>query len=184
MYTLDNVTYSVIAAVSKNGGIGYKGDLPWRIKKEMEYFNKMTTQVNHEGTQNAVIMGRCTWQSIPERYKPLKGRVNVVISNTLKCVPEGVLLYPKLADAFKSLCFDNNVEKLWVIGGSGLYSEALKDKNCKHLYITKIDQEFLCDTFFPDIDPKEFEETDEFDVPKGIQEEKGIKYEFKVFKRL
>lgn len=181
---MDNVTYSVIAAVSKNGGIGYKGDLPWRLKKEMEYFNRMTNQVIREGTQNAVIMGRCTWQSIPDKYKPLKGRVNVVISKSLNCVPEGVLLYPKLTDALKALNLNNHMERLWVIGGSSLYSEALKDINCKYLYITRIDQEFLCDTFFPDIDPKEFKETSEFDVPKGIQEENNIKYEFKVFKRV
>lgn len=181
---MDNLAYSVIAAVSKNGGIGYKGDLPWRLKKEMEYFNRMTSQVFHGSTQNAVIMGRTTWQSIPDKYRPLKGRVNVVISKTLGSVPEGVLLYRKLTDAVKDLYLNNNIEKLWVIGGSGLYNEAVKDKNCTHLYITKIDQEFLCDTFFPDFDMKEFEEVNESDVPKEIQEEKGIKYEFKVFKRL
>jgi len=117
---MDNLYYSVIAAVSKNGGIGYKGDLPWRLKKEMEYFNRMTSQVNREGAQNAVIMGRNTWQSIPDKFRPLKERINVVISKTLNDVPEGVLLYPKLTDAVKSMYLNNNVEKLWVIGGSGI----------------------------------------------------------------
>lgn len=181
---MDNLAYNVIAAVSKNGGIGYKGDLPWRLKKEMMYFNRMTSHVNRENTQNAVIMGRKTWQSIPDKYKPLNGRINVVISKTLDSVPEGVLLYTKLREALTALKLNKNIETLWVIGGSGLYNEAVKDKNCKHLFITKIDQEYLCDTFFPDIDMKEFEETVEFNVPKGIQEENSIKYEFKVFKRL
>jgi len=181
---MDNLYYSVIAAVSKNGGIGYKGNLPWKLKKEMEYFNRMTSQVNCEGAQNAVIMGRNTWQSIPDKFRPLKGRINVVISKTLNDVPEGVLLYPKLTDAVKSIHLNNNVEKLWVIGGSGIYNEAMKDKNCRYLYITRIDQVFVCDTFFPDFDPKEFEEANESNVPKEIQEENGIKYEFKVFKRL
>lgn len=181
---MDNLAYYAIAAVSKNGGIGYKGDLPWRLKKEMEYFNRMTTQVNGENVQNAVIMGRSTWQSIPDKYRPLKGRVNVVISKTLSNVPEGILLYPKLTDAVKSLHTNKKVEKLWVIGGAGLYNEAVKDKNCKRLYITKIDQEFLCDTFFPDFDLAEFCEINESNVPNEIQEDKGIKYEFKVFERL
>ncbi|KAF0723417.1 dihydrofolate reductase [Aphis craccivora] len=184
MSSMDNMAYSVIAAVSKNGGIGYKGDLPWRIKKEMEYFNRMTTQVNQSGLQNAVIMGRCTWQSIPDKYRPLKGRKNVVISKTLNVVPEGVLLYPNLKEAIKSLYLNDHIEKLWVIGGSGLYKEAINDVNCKKLYITKIDQEYLCDTFFPDFDLNEFEEINEVNVPKEIQEDNGIKYEFKVFKRL
>lgn len=181
---MDNLTYSAIAAVSRNGGIGYKGDLPWKLKKEMEYFNRMTKQVNRKGVQNAVIMGRSTWLSIPDKFRPLKGRLNVVISNTLNSVPEGVLLYPNLTDSIKDLNKNNQVEKLWVIGGSGLYNEAVKDKNCKYLYITKINQEYLCDVFFPDIDPKEFEEIEESDVPKGIQDENNIKYEFKVYKRL
>lgn len=185
MSPTDNLAYSVIAAVSRNGGIGYKGDLPWKLKKEMEYFNRMTTLVNCKGNQNAVIMGRCTWQSIPEKYRPLKGRTNVVISQTLNSVPEGVLLYPKLQEALKSLCLNDNIENIWVIGGSGLYNEAVNDNNCKHLFLTKIDQEYLCDAFFPDFDPKQFEETNEAaNVPRGIQEENGIKYEFKVFKRL
>ncbi|KAL4091507.1 hypothetical protein QTP88_026183 [Uroleucon formosanum] len=184
MNPTDYMAYSLIAAVSKNGGIGYKGNLPWKIKKEMEYFNLMTTLVNVKGAQNAVIMGRGTWQSIPDKYRPLKGRINVVISKTLNSVPEGVLLYAKLEEALKSLYLNDHIEKLWVIGGSGLYNEAVNDKNCKKLFITKIDQEYLCDTFFPDFDIREFEEINEPNVPKGIQEDNGIKYEFKVFKRL
>lgn len=182
---MKELTYNAISAVAKNGGIGNKNKLPWSLKKEMQYFERMTTLVDREGTQNAVIMGRNTWVSIPDKYKPLKGRLNVVISKTLDSVPEGVLLYPKLSEALQALSTNDCIDKLWVIGGSGLYNEAVNDKNCKHLFITKIDHEFECDTFFPEFSSKEFEETTEFNnVPLGIQEEKGIKYEFKVFKRL
>jgi len=181
---MENLYYNLIVAVSKNGGIGHKGHLPWRLKKEMEYFNQMTTQVNREGAQNAVIMGRNTWQSIPAKFRPLKGRINVVISKTLNDVPKGVLLFPQLTEAVKSLYLNNDLEKVWVIGGSGLYNEAVKDKNCSYLYITRINQEYMCDTFFPDFNSEEFEEINDSNVPKEIQEEKGIKYEFKVFKRL
>lgn len=182
---MDNcLAYNVIAAISKNGGIGYKSNLPWRLKKEMEYFNRMTNLVNREGAQNAVIMGRNTWQSIPDKFRPLKGRLNVVISKTLSNVPEGVLLYPTLTEAVKYLHSNNNIDKLWVIGGSGLYNEALKDKNCLKLYLTKIDQDYLCDTFFPEFDIQLFQEITESNVPTEIQEENGVKYEFKVFKRL
>lgn len=182
---MNDLTYNVIAAMSKNRGIGYKNDLPWRLKKEMEYFNRITTLVNREGTRNAVIMGRNTWLSIPDKYKPLKGRLNVVISKTLNTVPADVLLYPKLTEALHELSMNDRLDKLWVIGGSALYNEAVNDKNCKHLYLTKINHEFVCDTFFPEFSSKEFEEITEYnDVPKGIQEEKGINYEFKVFKRL
>jgi len=181
---MENLTYSVISAVSKNGGIGYKGDLPWRLKTEMEYFTRMTSQVNRVNSQNAVIMGRNTWQSIPDKYRPLKGRINVVISKTLNNVQEGVLLFSSLTEALKSLHLNKNIEKLWVIGGSSLYNEAVNDIHCHYLYITKIHKEYVCDTFFPEFDTSKFKETNVPDVPKGIQEEKNIKFEFKVFKRL
>ncbi|XP_050521687.1 dihydrofolate reductase [Daktulosphaira vitifoliae] len=177
------MVYNVIAAISKNGGIGYKGDLPWRLKNEMNYFNKMTTQVKSTDKKNAVIMGRLTWQSIPDKFRPLKDRLNVVISKTLHSVPEGVLLYPELYKAVEDLSLKENIEKIWVIGGSFLYNEAIKDENCKNLYITKIDQEFTCDTFFPTIDPKLFIEIDDPEVSKGNMNENGITYEFKVYKR-
>ncbi|XP_050424259.1 dihydrofolate reductase [Adelges cooleyi] len=177
-----DMSYNLIAAVSKNSGIGYKGNLPWRLKKEMDYFTQMTTKVKSPGKLNAVIMGRLTWESIPNKYRPLTNRLNVVISKTMKSVPKGILLYKDLKEAIEALELKENIERLWVIGGAGLYNEAIKDERCTFLYVTKINKEFICDTFFPHIDTDVFQEIDDPDVPKGLQEENEIGYEFKVFK--
>ncbi|XP_038957638.1 dihydrofolate reductase isoform X1 [Rattus norvegicus] len=74
-----------IVAVSQNMGIGKNGDLPWPLlRNEFKYFQRMTTTSSVEGKQNLVIMGRKTWFSIPEKNRPLKDRINIVLSRELK----------------------------------------------------------------------------------------------------
>ena len=70
---------TVIVAATVQNGIGQNGKLPWHIHKDMNYFAQATTKAP-EGTLNAVVMGRNTWESIPERFRPLKDRMNIVIS--------------------------------------------------------------------------------------------------------
>lgn len=68
----------VVAATTKNG-IGKDGTLPWRIPKDLAYFSKVTSNAPI-GKANVVFMGRATWESIPVRFRPLKNRLNVVLS--------------------------------------------------------------------------------------------------------
>jgi dihydrofolate reductase len=70
---------TLIVAATRSNGIGQNGRLPWRLPKELAYFAQVTSNAP-DGHANAVIMGRNTWESIPERFRPLKKRVNIVIS--------------------------------------------------------------------------------------------------------
>jgi len=74
------IRLSIIVAATTANEIGKNGRLPWCIHEDMKYFMHVT-QHAPEGTQNAVIMGRKTWESIPAKYKPLSKRLNIVISN-------------------------------------------------------------------------------------------------------
>ena len=74
------IRLSIIVAATTTNGIGKNGRLPWCIHEDMKYFMHVT-QNAPEGTQNAVIMGRKTWESIPAKYRPLSKRLNIVISN-------------------------------------------------------------------------------------------------------
>ncbi|KAG8520165.1 Dihydrofolate reductase, partial [Galemys pyrenaicus] len=92
-----------IIAVSQNMGICKNGDLPWSpLRKEFNYFRRMTTTSSVKGKQNLVIMDRKIWFSIPEKNRPLKDRINLVLSRELKEPPAGAhFLVKSLDDALK-----------------------------------------------------------------------------------
>lgn len=144
---------ALIVAVDEALGIGKDGDLPWKLPGEMKYFKRITTEAP-DGKQNAVIMGRRTWQSIPERFRPLPSRVNVVLSRSLDLqVPEGVLRTGSLEQALGLLELQPNLDSAFVIGGSSVYAEALGHPRCTRLYITRVHATFACDTQFPAFEP-------------------------------
>ena len=78
---------TLIVAATANNGIGHAGKLPWRLPQEMQYFAKVTSGKDtiqdvggEKNKKNAVVMGRATWESIPHRFRPLAGRINIVVS--------------------------------------------------------------------------------------------------------
>lgn len=177
---------SLIAAACRSNGIGSKGSLPWRLKQEMAFFTRITSETADSGKRNAVIMGRKTWESIPTKYRPLANRVNVILSRNLTDVPLGAdFLFPSLQQCLLQLQSNQEIEKIFVIGGQQVYADAIKSHSCQRIYLTRIDADFDCDTFFPDLDPRIYQEvaTDGDHVPHGSQEENGIKYQFHVYER-
>lgn len=146
------MSISLIAAISKNNCIGRDNDLPWHIPEDLEFFKKMTKG-------KVVLMGRKTWESIPEKYRPLPSRTNVVISRQLDYkVPEGVYLFEDVdiaLDYFKD-------QDIMVSGGGQIYEATIGRADT--LYITHVNQEIPNGhAFFPGIDVsiwKEVERTD------------------------
>ncbi|KAI8441375.1 hypothetical protein MSG28_014992 [Choristoneura fumiferana] len=185
---MSQVKLNLIAAACENMGIGAKGTLPWRLKKEMAYFTTMTTKVSSPSKVNAVIMGRITWDCIPLKYRPLKDRLNIVMTRHVEkvkeTVPEGVVVVPGLDEAIKYIDGREDVESTWVIGGSHIYQAAMAHPNCGKIYLTEIQKSFNCDTFFPNIDKQQFHLVDEEEVPEERQVEGDISYYFRVYKRL
>ena len=182
---MTNKSTAVIAAVCRQNGIGVKGRLPWRLKNEMAHFTRVTTTAI-EGKRNAVIMGRKTWQSIPAKFKPLTGRVNVVLSRSLEEVPEGAhYLFSSLQQSIEQLSKDETIDKLFVIGGQKVYEEALSHNDCQYIYLTRIDADFECDSFFPEIDLNVFVDVSSQTnhIPQGPQQENDIRYQYFVYKR-
>ena len=72
--------FQLVVAAAKNMGIGKEGGLPWSLPGDMAYFKDLTSRTRDAAKQNAVIMGRRTWESIPAKFRPLKGRINVVLT--------------------------------------------------------------------------------------------------------
>ncbi|XP_049954411.1 dihydrofolate reductase isoform X2 [Schistocerca serialis cubense] len=142
---------NIIVAVGNNNGIGIGGKLPWNLRQELAYFSRMTKSTTDPLKKNAVVMGRKTWESIPEKFRPLPGRLNVVLTRTNRSLGEEVIVHTSLEDAIKDLHNRQDVETVWVIGGSSVYDEMMKSSYCHRLYITNILKDYNCDTFFPEI---------------------------------
>lgn len=179
--------FFVIAAACRNNGIGYLNRLPWRLKNELAYFNKMTSESPDPTHKNIVIMGRKTWSSIPAKYRPLKDRTNVVLSRTVSTIEDRESvdhIFSSLPDALEGVSQLRNKGQVWIVGGQSIYEEALRLPQCKRIYLTKIDEDFECDTFFPEIDEEVYKTTTDPQVPEEEQEEEGIKYKFTVWERI
>jgi dihydrofolate reductase len=142
--------FNVIAALDQNRGIGKGGRLPWNIPQDLQYFHQVTTGVGSLDTENALIMGRKTWDSLPENRKPLAQRTNIVISRSrARDLPKDVFLALSLEEALMQL-ERISVQEIFVIGGGEIYQLALIHPDCSRLFLTRIEAEFKCDTFFPE----------------------------------
>lgn len=167
--------YLIVAADPKNG-IGLKGKLPWDLKEDMKFFQKTTIKTDNVQYRNMVIMGRVTWESIPETHRPLKGRKNVVITHNRDYkLPKGVTLVHSTHEAIKQA--DERVADIFVIGGARVFEEFMKKHKIDGIYLTRIKKEFNCDTYFPKI-PKNFKAE-----KLGEVAEQGIKYEYLLYKK-
>lgn len=141
-------TFSVVVAACKHSrGIGGAGQLPWRLRGDMHYFKQLTRSVSDPTKVNAVIMGRKTWQSIPEKMRPLGDRLNVVISSNPTAkddygMSSAVVTATSLEEALQKLCapeYAESVESVFVIGGGTIYAEALRMSSlCERVYLTEV----------------------------------------------
>lgn len=143
-------SFSIIVAFDSKQGIGKKGQLPWHLALDLKHFKEITTAVTDPAKKNAVIMGRKTWESLPQKFRPLAGRVNLVLSKDGKLsLPSGVLCSQSLDDALSQL--SSNIENIFVIGGAQVYAQAIDHPLCQKIYVTHVQGEYGCDAFFPPI---------------------------------
>ncbi|MFC1584639.1 dihydrofolate reductase [Fibrobacterota bacterium] len=193
--------FDIIVAMDLNRGIGLNGSLPWHLKKDIQYFKTMTsaqdpfevqrefgiistdnspqpvTKSNRGNSKNTIIMGRRTWDSIPESVRPLPDRHNLILSRHLDYSGAGFSTFPSLEAALEQT--ENMREgRIFVIGGANTFRQAITNYRCKYIYITEVMGKLECDVFFPDL-PSWFRET----ACSEVYEEKYLKFRFKVLKR-
>ncbi|MEK9726858.1 MAG: dihydrofolate reductase [Candidatus Margulisiibacteriota bacterium] len=135
--------FDIVVAHDLNHGIGINNQLPWHSKVDMMHFKTLTTGIN--GQNNAVIMGRKTWESIPEKFRPLPDRTNIVLSKSTQCIENAMAA----ASFEQALTLAESHDRIFVIGGSQIYEEAIAHPKCHQLHVTKIFKTFDCDAFFP-----------------------------------
>ena len=137
--------------------------------------------------RNAVIMGRKTWQSLPKAYRPLKNRLNLVVSrngNANCLMIDANCLFKSLTEALQYASKQELVRKIFIVGGEELYRAAIEMNECKKIYLTRVHYRFACDRFFPTVDESRFRETNEFDLKDREQLENGLKYRFHIYERI
>jgi len=142
--------FSLIACVDANMGIARKGKIPWNSPEDMKNFQRLTSN-------NVVIMGRKTWDSLPDRSRPLPNRINIVISKKSVMKMGNIGLYPNLVlDSVNSCVEHFNLpqnkkiykgKKLFVIGGETIYSQFLNSDLIGEIHLTCINKNFGCDQF-------------------------------------
>ena len=129
----------IVVASLNNGGIGFQGKLPWQVQEDMKFFRTLTTETKDNTLRNAVVMGRNTWNSIPERFRPLAGRLNVVVSRAaVDPSYPSVVVQPSWEEARKFLEDAPDIETIYVIGGAQLYREVAGDPKCSGAYHTRL----------------------------------------------
>lgn len=144
--------FAIVVAADEAGGIGRNGKLPWHLKGDMARFKRLTQEPPTPGTVNAVVMGRVTWDSISAPFRPLRGRLNVVIShNPRLALPDDVLRAFSLDEALVQLDGIADIGRVFVIGGGQLYCQAITHRDLDAIHLTRVHATFECDTFFPPI---------------------------------
>lgn len=131
---------NIIFARSLNRVIGNNNTIPWAVAEDMKHFKDLTMGC-------PVIMGRKTWESLPDRYKPLPGRNNIVLTSDVNYqLPEDVLLCHSLPMALE---FCKNSPEVWIIGGKKIYEESMGIADKIEETVVHIDCEG--DTFMPEL---------------------------------
>eukprot|EP01062_Namystynia_karyoxenos_P029934 TRINITY_DN22421_c0_g1_i1.p1 TRINITY_DN22421_c0_g1~~TRINITY_DN22421_c0_g1_i1.p1 ORF type:complete len:513 (+),score=203.42 TRINITY_DN22421_c0_g1_i1:82-1620(+) len=197
--------FQVVVAADSQGGIGKAGKLPWRLRGDMKFFKELTMAPSSKSVpaakRNCCIMGRSTWQSIPAKFRPLDGRLNLIISTTL----DQEQVRKELADPSKGedvhvvrsglegaldlLCseeFVDKVDRVFLIGGAGLIQNALSppvNRALQSVHITRVQGDFACDV---KIDFPEAERVLGYRLVNTSEEheEEQAKYRFQTYQRV
>ena len=158
---------ALVAAIARGGVIGRDSGIPWRLPEDMQRFRALT--MGHP-----VVMGRRTWESLPDRFRPLPGRGNVVVTRNPHWSAPGADRAASIQDALRLLEGEATV---FVIGGGEIYAAAFPFAD--ELLLTEIDAEIEGDTYFPNWDPDDFEEVAR---ERNVSSE-GVPFSFVTYER-
>jgi dihydrofolate reductase len=137
---------NLIFACADNGVIGRDNTLPWHLPEDLAHFRQLTMGC-------PVLMGRKTWDSLPPRFRPLPGRLNLVLTRQSDWQAPGATRVASLDEAL-GLCPAG--QDLWVIGGAEVYAMALSQ--AQRLEITEVHLQVSGDAMAPTIDPRQWPE--------------------------
>ena len=180
--------FNIIVAYNESKGIGYKNELPWpKITKDMSRFANITSTTQNKEKINAVIMGKNTWDSIPKMFRPLKNRLNIILSSNPKIKEEeinnnAVQTYNSFEAAHEKISQNPYIESIFVIGGEQVYSNTINSKYVDKVYITELQYDCVVDKYFP-----KFDESNKFTMitsESAVDKNTNIGMTFKTFQNI
>jgi len=139
------VSVGLIWAQTAEGVIGADGAMPWHLPEDLAHFRAVTAG-------HPVVMGRRTWQSLPPRFRPLPGRLNVVLTReTGRLEAGGAVVVDSLAEALARAGVADGGDEVWVIGGGAVYAQT--EPFADRIERTVVDADVAGDTRAPALDP-------------------------------
>jgi dihydrofolate reductase/thymidylate synthase len=208
------MNYNVVVAHSfPDFGIGINNALPWTLTNDLKHFKSITTSISDDYLNdlkikyiNVVIMGRKTWDSIPQRFSPLPNRLNIIITNNTKLyeLNDNMFIRYSNFDNLETVISDFNKKyylnegkiiqtyKNFIIGGEIIYKLAFEKLNINKIYTTEVYYKFDYDTFFPKFDivknktELQFKEEKKFILLKSskLYDEHNIHYRFLEYQKI
>lgn len=142
----------IVAVAKPNNGIGKDNDLLWRLPGDMKFFREQTTGF-------PVVTGRKNYESIPEKFRPLPNRDNIIVTRQDIKYPNAFVC--SSLEAGIELAKEKNQEKIFIIGGGQIYKQCLEQNLVNKMLITWVDAELEADTFFPEFDSSKWTITKE-----------------------
>ena len=144
MATVPQTGIHLIAAMCKKFGIGQERGLPWHIPEDLKKFNSLTLN-------NVVVMGRITYESLPNSKRPLPDRLNVILTSTPKLDKHHDVIEVDLKGLMPFVSLLSKQKAVWIIGGEQLFRMFMTHQTHfpTSLWLTQIDKQFECDTRFP-----------------------------------
>ena len=174
---LKPVRLSLVVARARNGVIGVDGDLPWRLRSDLQRFKAITMG-------KPCLMGRNTWESLPLR--PLPGRLNIVLTRDESYEADGkakgAVVCSTLGEALemaREQARDDGIDEICVIGGEKLFADTLD--RAQRIYVTEVEAEPAGDTVFPPFDEAAFIEVSSETHPAGEKDDHA--FTFRVLER-
>ena len=151
---------SIIVAVAENNVIGKNNTLIWHLPADMKFFKEKTTG-------HCVITGRKNYESIPEKFRPLPNRTNIVITRQKGYHAPGAIVVGSIEEAIEK-AKQTGDDEIFIIGGAEIYRQCMNLADV--IYLTHIHHNFDGDAFFPEIDHEKWQETSK---QVGIVDEKN-----------
>ena len=158
---------ALIVAMDRERGIGKNNNLMWHLPADMKFFKDTT--LGH-----IVVMGRKNFDSIPEKYRPLPQRENVILTRNTSFKAEGCIVLHSIKECLDAYQSESS-RTLFIIGGGEIYKLALESDIVHEMYITYIDKSYDADTFFPEFDSSDWSDQTIYTRAKDTTHEAGFK---------